>query len=56
MFTGTPGHLQTFNYLGEYRHFLTFCTYQRRRAFIDGDKVEVVSTQVLRAAAEERSH
>jgi len=54
MFTGAPGHLQTFNYLGECRYFLTFCTYQRHRAFIDGDKVEVVSTQVLRAAAEER--
>src|SRR5687767_466560 len=54
MFTGTPGHLHTFNYLGEYGYFLTFCTYQRHRAFIDGDKVEVVSTQILRAAAQER--
>jgi len=34
--------------------FLTFCTYQRHRSFIDGDKVEVVSTQIRRAAAQER--
>ena len=54
MLTGTPGHLATFDYLGEYRYFLTFCTYQRHRSFIDGDKVEVVSTQILRAAAQER--
>ena len=54
MFTGTPGHLQTFNYLGEYRYFLTFCTHQRHRAFIDSERVGLTSTQILRAAHDER--
>jgi putative transposase len=54
MRTGTPGHLKTFNYLGEYRYFLTFCTHQRHRAFVSAERVDVASTQILRAAADER--
>jgi putative transposase len=53
MFTGTPGHLRTFDYLGEYRYFLTFCTNRRHRAFVHEARVELVNTHILRAAADE---
>jgi putative transposase len=49
--TGKPEHLKTFDYLGLYRYFLTFCTYQRRPAFVTVDRVEVVCTQIQRTAA-----
>jgi putative transposase len=53
MRTGRPGHLATFDYLGEYRYFLTFCTHHRHRAFSTTERVDLVSTQILRAAADE---
>lgn len=53
MRTGKPGHLATFDYRGEYRYFLTFCTERRHRAFLAHDRVAIVSTQILRAAADE---
>jgi len=53
MFTGKPEHLKTFDYLGSYRYFLTFCTFKRRELFVTADRVNNVCTQFLRAADEE---
>ncbi|MBI4887691.1 MAG: transposase [Acidobacteria bacterium] len=52
MFTGRPEHLKTFDYLGLYRYFLTFCTFERRRLFVTRDRVAVARTQFVRAAAD----
>ena len=30
MLTGNPGHLETFDYVGLQRYFLTFCTFKQR--------------------------
>jgi hypothetical protein len=54
MFTGKPAHLQAFDYLGRYQYFLTFCTHCRRKCFVTPDDVDSVSTQIWRAADEER--
>ena len=54
MLTGKPLPLTTFNYLGPYRYFLTFCTFQRHRAFESSDRVILVRTQFRRAASEGR--
>jgi len=34
-----PEHLPTFDYIGVYRYFLTFCTHERRRHFTEEDHV-----------------
>ena len=48
-----PERLKAFDYLGLHAYFLTYCTDQRHEAFVDADRVEVVSTQILRTAADE---
>src|SRR5688500_16674078 len=42
--------LQCFEYRGRYSYFLTFCTDQRRRRFIDASVSAMVVRQILRAA------
>ena len=48
-----PRRLRGFDYLGEYAYFLTFCTDYRHPAFICTECVDMVSTQILRAATQE---
>jgi putative transposase len=54
MITGRPAHLKTFDYLGVHQYFLTFCTYERRRLFLESDAVVAVRTQIQRAASDQR--
>ncbi len=51
---GYPQHLRGFAYAGLQRYFLTFCTHERRRHFVDPSTVVLVRDQVRRAA--EREH
>jgi putative transposase len=53
MITGNPGHLKTFDYLGLYRYFLTFCTYNRQALFASQEVVELLLEQILRTARAE---
>jgi putative transposase len=53
MITGKPEHLKAFDYLGPYRYFLTFCTYQRREVFLTRERADVVHEQFMRAGADE---
>ena len=48
-----PRHLKAFDYQGCHRYFLTFCTFERQRHFVIRERVDLVLTQILRAAAEE---
>jgi len=48
-----PQPLRGFDYRGEHRYFLTFCTCYRRRVFTSPARVDAVRTQILRAAARE---
>ena len=52
MFTNNPGHLTSFDYIGFYRYFLTFCTDRRQRHFLVREHVEGVLQQIVRAAAD----
>lgn len=52
MRTRSPGHLKTFDYRGLHRYSLTFCTDRRARRFTRADVVELVLTQISRAATE----
>jgi len=54
VFTGNPGHLKAFDYIGPHRYFLTFCTYSRRRVFVTRERVDVVLLQIERSADEEQ--
>ena len=54
MFTGNPGHLKTFEYIGLHRYSLTFCTDRRRHLFTSADIVMLALSQIARAAADER--
>ncbi len=54
MHTGRPAVLRTFDYLGQHRYFLTFCTFQRRACFTTTAPVHLVRTQILRACSDER--
>jgi REP element-mobilizing transposase RayT len=54
MRTASPGHLKTFDYLGFQRYFLTFCTKDRERVFLRHQPVDLVRTQILRAAENEQ--
>src|SRR6476660_194400 len=45
-----PAHLDNFSYLGKYRYFLTFCTHDRKPYFRSAETVDLVRTQILRAA------
>ena len=54
MLTGRPCRLETFDYLGLYRYFLTFCTHSRQRLFNTSQVVDLVLSQMLRAARDEQ--
>src|SRR5215831_10187069 len=54
MRTGSPGHLKTFDYIGFQRYFLTFCTKDRERVFGSREPVDLVRSQILRAAEDEQ--
>jgi putative transposase len=45
--------LETFDYRGCYRYFLTFCTFDRRRVFSCAEVVEPLRWQIQRVAAEQ---
>ena len=49
-----PERLKSFDYIGQYAYFLTFCTADRHDAFVCAERVALVSTQILRAAADEQ--
>jgi putative transposase len=44
--------LRSFDYIGSYRYFLTFCTAKRHRAFIASSVVDATFDQILRASDE----
>jgi putative transposase len=52
MFTNNPGHLSSFDYIGLYRYFLTFCTDRRHQHFVVREPVHIVLEQIVRAAAD----
>jgi len=54
MRTGSPDHLKTFDYIGFQRYFLTFCTKDRERVFGSREPVDLVRSQILRAAEDEQ--
>jgi len=45
-----PRHLATFDYVGRFRYFLTFCTYNRERLFVTPGAVGIVHDQIVRAS------
>ena len=49
-----PERLQSFDYLGQYAYFLTYCTDHRHRALLERERIGVVSTHILRAAMDEK--
>jgi len=51
--TGRPCHLNSFDYIGFHRYFLTFCTNQRRDLFAQIEIVDLVHAQIVRASNEE---
>jgi putative transposase len=54
MLPGHPEHLKTFDYLGFYRYFLTFCTFERQAHFTTQEHVNLVLLHIQRAASEQR--
>ena len=52
MRTGNPGHLRSFDYIGLYRYFITFCTDNRHQHFVAREQVDVVLEQILRSATD----
>ena len=46
--------LRGFDYTGGYRYFLTICTLRRGRVFVSREAVDVVLTQLLQSAQDER--
>jgi putative transposase len=46
--------LKTFDYLGSYSYFLTICTYDRTRIFVDDQSVDLVLMQLSRTADSQR--
>jgi len=54
MRTNNPCHLKSFDYLGLYRYFLTFCVNDRKTVFANEAVVTLVMKQILRAATENR--
>jgi len=52
MLTGKPPHLKHFDYTGCHRYSLTFCTDQRRPVFKEQRAVDLVLSQISRAAHE----
>lgn len=53
MITRRPEHLETFNDCGPHRHFLTFCTSGRHKAFVDAEPVDLVLSHILRTSQEQ---
>ena len=53
MYTGSPGHLKTFDYLGPHRYSLTFCTAHRQSFFTTHAAVGLAVEQIARAADEQ---
>ncbi|HEU5259386.1 MAG TPA: transposase [Vicinamibacterales bacterium] len=51
-----PRHLATFNYVGTYAYFLTFCTFERNRLFLTAESVAVVHAPVLRVCTAQAFH
>jgi putative transposase len=49
-----PPRLAGFDYRGEHRYFLTFCTFYRRPLFNAPERVDLARTQILRSATNER--
>ena len=49
-----PHHLATFNYVGAYAYFLTFCTFERNHLFLTAEWVAIVHDQILRLCAAQR--
>jgi len=49
-----PKRLANVSYIGRARYFLTFCTYQRLKAFTDPDTAAQTLEQFRRTAASER--
>jgi putative transposase len=54
MLTGKPDRLKAFDYLGLYRYFLTFCTFERQPLFTTRESVDLILLQFQRSAREER--
>ena len=54
MHTRRPARLKQFSYIGLQRYSLTFCTDWKRKWFENADAVELVLSQFLRVAANER--
>jgi putative transposase len=52
MLTAKPPHLKHFDYTGYHRYSLTFCTDQRRPIFKERRAVDLVLSQIARAAKE----
>ena len=52
MFTDKPSHLKHFDYTGFHRYSLTFCTDRRRAVFLSKNVVDLVLSQISRAATE----
>jgi putative transposase len=54
MLTGNPGHLASFNYVGLFRYFLTFCTDHRRHHLAKREHVDLALKQIVRSANDTR--
>ena len=52
--THGPGHLRTFDYVGLYRYFLTFCCHSKQRTFTEPRAVDLVLSQIRRAGNDEQ--
>ena len=52
--THGPGHLRAFDYIGLYRYFLTFCCHQQQHLFRERAAVDLVLSQIRRAARDEQ--
>jgi putative transposase len=49
-----PGHLRAFDYVGLHRYFLTFCCHSQQTRFRDRAAVDLVLSQIRRAARDEQ--
>jgi len=49
-----PGHIKSFDYLGLHRYALTFCSDARQRVFLGRDVVDLVLSNIRRAANDEQ--
>jgi putative transposase len=49
-----PPRLRSFDYTGFHRYFLTICTYNRERLFVEDQSVALVTAQLTRTADMER--